>query len=144
MERFKMVVTVCLILLKDDKVLLHRRHGTGWSDGFYAVPGGVVESDEGVINAVIRESREEINIHLLPEWLTLGCVMHTKMPGRHEAVDFFFVSRQWEKDIINTEPHKHDQLQFYPLDNIPQPIIPFMHEGIKRSLAGSTLVEFGF
>ena len=61
-----------------------------------------------------------------------------------EAIDFFFVSKQWENEILNNEPHKHDQLQFYPIDNLPQPIIPLTEAGIQRSLIGNAFGEFGF
>lgn len=146
MQRFSMIVTVGLVLVHEDKILMLRRSGTGWYDGYYALPAGCVDGNEPVKQAMIREAREEANLHLLPEWLDLGCVMHTRMMDRRsiEAIDFFFVSNRWENEIANNEPHKHDQLQFYPLDNLPQPIVPFMAEGIKRSLQGHTYGEFGF
>ncbi len=146
MERFKMLVTVNLILLHKDKVLMLRRSGTGWKDGYYGLPAGCVDGNETVTEAVIREAREETNIKVLPEWLRLGCVIHSKVTDRRsiEAIDFFFMSDQWEDEIINLEPHKHDQLQFYPLDNLPQPILPFAEKGLIMSLQGNKYAEFGF
>ncbi len=146
MDHFKMLVTVSLILLYEDKVLMLRRSGTGWKDGYYGLPAGCVDGNETVTEAMMREAREETNIRLLPEWLKLGCVLHSKVPDRRsvEAIDFFFVSNKWENEIINTEPHKHDQLQFYPIENLPHPILPFTHKGLIMSLQGNKYSEFGF
>lgn len=37
MERFKLVVAVHLILIKNGKILLLRRYNTGYEDGNYSV-----------------------------------------------------------------------------------------------------------
>jgi len=146
MARFQMLVTVSLVLLHEDKILMLKRHGTGYYDGYYSLPAGCVDGNESVTQALIREAHEEANIDLLPEWIDLGSVIHSKVPDRRciEAIDFFFVSRQWKNEIKNNEPHKHDQLQFYPLDNLPQPIVPLTNEGIQRILQKNAFGEFGF
>jgi len=146
MARFQMLVTVSLVLLHENKILMLKRSGTGWYDGYYSLPAGCVDGNESVTQALIREAHEEVNINLLPEWLTFACVVHSKMIDCKfvEAIDFFFVSRQWKNDIKNNEPHKHDQLQFYPLDNLPQPIVPLTNEGIQRILQKNAFGEFGF
>ena len=146
-ERFKMLVTVALILLDDkNRVLLLKRTGTGWSDGYYSLVAGCVDGDEPVTQALIREAHEEANLLIKPEWLTFGSVIHSKVPNRRivEAIDFFFIAKRWENEIVNNEPHKHSDLGFYPLDNLPGPILPFIEFGLKQALAGNKFGEFGW
>ena len=53
------------IIIKDDTVLLVRYRGA--SGGTYLVgPGGGLEDDENVVQAVIRETREETNVIVRP------------------------------------------------------------------------------
>ena len=147
-ERFKLISTVSLVLIdKQNNILLLRRHGTGWYDGHYAFVAGCVDGNETVVDAVIREAKEEANIILQPEWLTMATVVHRKMAARpnekadsSEAIDFYFTASQWQGTITNNEPHKHDELGFFPLDNLPEPIIPSLMEGLESALKG---VHFG-
>lgn len=142
-ERFKLIVTVELILLDNNKVLLLRRHGTGWRDGTYGLIGGSIDGNESVIDAVIREAHEEANIKLLPEWLTMATVMHAKVPEL-ETVDFFFISKQWEGTIANNEPHKHDELGFFSLEQLPEPLMPHSKSGLFHALQGNRFILDGW
>lgn len=141
------VATVSLILLKENQVLLLKRHGTRWADGYYALVAGCVENNESITQAMIREAREEANIILKPEWLTFGCVIDAQIVGRgngHTCVDFYFVANRWEGEITNNEPNKHQDLRFFPLDNLPAKLLPFMKEAIFHSLAGTRYGEVGW
>ena len=44
------------------EILLERREGTGYLDGFWDFPSGHVEYDEGVREAMVRELREETGL----------------------------------------------------------------------------------
>lgn len=77
-NRYKVIITVGLILIDKESVLLLRRVGTGWRDGQYGLVGGCLDPNESVTKAVIREAHEEANIILKPEWLTMASVMHHK------------------------------------------------------------------
>lgn len=145
-DRFTLQPTVALILLNDKNEVLLLRRKTRWFNGYYSLVAGCVDGNETMTQAMIREAREEANIILKPEWLSFGCVMHTKIPERdnREVVDFFFISRRWENPIVNNEPDKHDELAFYPLDNLPRPIIPFIEVALKKSLEKQPYAEFGW
>lgn len=146
-ERFTLLATVALLLLDDkNNVLLLKRTGTGWFDGYYSLVAGCVDGNETMRQALVREAYEEANIIIKPEWLTLGCVLHSHVPERRiiEAVDFFFICQKWENTIQNNEPHKHSELAFYPLTHLPGPLLPFMEAGLKQALANNCYAEFGW
>ena len=60
-ERFKLVITVGLVLLNDKgQVLLQKRCNTGYMDGKYGLVAGHLEKDESLVDGIIREAKEEI------------------------------------------------------------------------------------
>ena len=52
-ERFKLSLSVFLLLVKDDNVLLIKRSNTGWMDGYYSVPAGALDEHESLEEAVM-------------------------------------------------------------------------------------------
>lgn len=52
-------------VIRDGKVLIVRRGGS-FGRGIYTLPGGVVEAGETLIDAVIREVREETQVAIEP------------------------------------------------------------------------------
>ncbi len=117
-------VAVHLFFYQDDRVLLLRRFNTGWADGKYSVPAGHVEAGESVSAAAIREAGEELGIRLTPDALEVVHVMHRKSDD--ERVDFFLRVNRWSGVVTNREPHKCDDLAWYPLDALPDAIIPYV------------------
>lgn len=51
---------VCAVIIKDNKVLLMRRIKEGQE--YFVFPGGGIEKDESVENAIIREVKEELSL----------------------------------------------------------------------------------
>ena len=91
--RFKVIPTVYLVLVKENRVLLSRRRNTGFHDGEFSFPAGHIKPDETLIQAMIRETREEIGIKLSPKNLRLVHVMHRKEPNENR-VNFFFTAKE--------------------------------------------------
>lgn len=148
MARYTSPVAVHLFVVKGDQVLLLRRFQTGWEDGNYSVPAGHVEEGEEISQTVIREALEEAGITLLPEQVRPVGVMHRRAAGPGIAyetrVDFFFACEQWRGEIVNVEPAKCDELAFYPLDRLPENVIPYIRRALANMAAGRPFDSFGF
>jgi 8-oxo-dGTP diphosphatase len=99
-------------------------------DGFYSFPAGHVESGETFTEAIIRESKEEINIDLANSDIKL--VHITQRIQDQERLDAFFVATNWDGEIKNLEPEKCDDLSWFDLDNLPDNIIPYLKTVIKN------------
>jgi 8-oxo-dGTP diphosphatase len=125
MSRCSNIPAAYLILLRDDKVLLLRRHNTGYRDGEYSFIAGHVEEGESFTAAIIREAREEAGIIVHEEDLTTSHVMHRKSDDS-VWVDIFFTAENWTGDAINREPDKCSDLSWFPLDNLPEKTIPYI------------------
>lgn len=61
------VLSGYIILEQDGKLLMMRRHNTGYQDGKYGLPSGHLEEKEFATVGTIREVAEEIGIVLKPK-----------------------------------------------------------------------------
>lgn len=144
-KRFCLPVSVYLILKQNQEVLLLRRFQTGFSDGLYGVVAGCIDGNESVVDALIREAKEEAGIKIDRKDLSFPTTMHLKGGENHwEAFCFFFVAENWTGEIINNEPHKCDELQFYHLDNLPSNMIPYVKEGMFAAIHQIPFIEHGW
>lgn len=142
-KRFRMPVAVHLFLLQKENVLLLRRFNTGYEDGNYSVIAGHLDGEEEVKQAMIREAREEAGITIEPAHLQIVGVMHRNSAG-HERIDFFLTAREWIGEVTNTEPHKCDELAWYPLNRLPENVIPYVRQALENYQQGIWFESFGW
>ncbi|MDO8340631.1 MAG: NUDIX domain-containing protein [Candidatus Woesebacteria bacterium] len=130
-ERFTLRAAVYLILLNEDKILLSRRYNTGWMDGRYSLIAGHIDGNESVDKAMIREAWEEAGIKIVKKDLKPATVLHRKSSDQ-EYMDFFFVTKQWSGKPIIKEPNKCDDMDWFPLNDLPKNLLPHILEAIKN------------
>ena len=141
--KLRLIVGVHIILIQDGKVLLGRRFNTGYEDGQYCTPGGHLDPNETVVEGIIREAREEIGVLLESEHVRMTHVMHRKKTS-HERIDFFFSCDNFGGLPTNREPEKCDDLQWFPMDQLPENIIPYIRQAIDASRRGQSFSLFGW
>ena len=132
-ERFKVIPSVYLFLIEDNKILLSRRYNTGYFDGNYSLPAGHLDGNETLKQAMVREAKEEIDIVLDPEDLELVHIMNRRIPD-NERVDFFFTAKKWQGGPKIMEPDKCDDLGWFEFGNLPKNIIPYIKQAIDSFL----------
>ena len=146
--RYRLKVGVVLFLIQEDSILLSRRFQTGQGDGMYAVPMGGHDGKVPVSCSLIREAKEEANIILTPERLTVCHVIHRlhRMSEEisYEQVDIIFKAHEYEGILMNNEPDRCDELAFYPMDALPKNTVPFIRHAIGAVQRGSFFSEFGW
>ena len=138
MERYKSKIAVNLILTKENQILLARRFQTGWQDGNYGLPSGHLETDETLIEALLRETKEEIGINLDQKDVKFIHVSHSKFSN---YTHFFFTASKWTGEPSNQEPNKCDDVKWFPTENLPKNIIPLIKEAIIQYQKGSFFSE---
>lgn len=142
-HKFKLIPSVYLLLIKDGKILLARRKDTGYEDGNYGLVAGHVDGQETFRAAMQREAKEEGGLHIELRHLQHALTMH-RWCGDHERVDIFFTCSTWEGEPKIMEPHLCDAMAWFPLQALPQNIIPYIQTAIALQQEGVTYTEFGW
>jgi ADP-ribose pyrophosphatase YjhB (NUDIX family) len=144
-ERFKLVPSCYLILIRDGKTLLLRRQNTGYEDGNYGLVSGHLDGGESFRQAMVREAKEEAGITLNPKKLKVVHTLHRLQTGfSGERIDIFITAEDWEGEITNTEPHKCDDLSWFPLNQLPENTIPYIRQALECYQKNIFYSEHGF
>ena len=142
MNRAVLPVVAHTFLLRSGSVLLARRCNTGFEDGNYGPVGGHLEGGESIKQTAVRECREEIGVEIDPADLEMIGVTHYDSP-MGGGIDFFLCTTRW-----TGEPYARkecDNLQWCPLNELPENTVPFVRRAIKHHLqAGLWFDEIGW
>ncbi len=142
-RRHKVTGDVHLLLIDaDNQVLFGRRQNTGFEDGAYHLPAGHLEAGESVVQALIREAKEEVGVTIAPEHIEFMHVMHNSSNGGRVA--FFFAVRQWDGPPYNREPEKCSELRWFPLGALPNHLIAYCRVALRHIAAGQPLSLYGW
>lgn len=141
-NNFTYIGSSYLFLIDGNKILLQRRYQTGFEDGNYGVPSGHLDGGETARQGCAREIREEIGININVNDLKVVHVMHRKKED--ERIDFFMITKKFEGEISNLEPHKCDDLRWFDLDKLPENIIDYVRVAIENYRQGILYSEYGW
>ena len=140
MLRARFPATIHLFFFRENQILLLRRFNTGFRDGEYSVPAGHLDGGETVIQAGIREGREEAGVTLQADDLTFSTVMHRIED--EERVDFFFQVQRWDREPYNAEPDKCDDLRWVDINALPENMIPYVKQALDNHLQNIPFAEY--
>ncbi|MET4563542.1 NUDIX domain-containing protein [Lysinibacillus parviboronicapiens] len=119
-EKLPKVGVGAVILDENNRILLVLRKKSPES-GYWSLPGGKVDYMETIENAVIREIKEELGVDIEIERLV--CV--TNHIVQSEDVHYVaptFIAHITNGKVHNKEPHALEQVQWFPIDDIPENI----------------------
>jgi 8-oxo-dGTP pyrophosphatase MutT (NUDIX family) len=106
-DRFTSIVDAHVILRRDGKILLLRRAGNVYATGQLCLPSGHLEEGENILQAAVRETREETGIALDPATLRFALSIHQRNPGTtHTRLGFVFEAESWHGEPVINEPAK--------------------------------------
>lgn len=86
---------VAAIILYEGKVLTTRM--TKGNDSYYVLPGGGVEMEESIYDAIKREVKEETNLDVLK--LKLVYIKELKNKDLGRGVEFYFYVEEYDGDL---------------------------------------------
>jgi ADP-ribose pyrophosphatase YjhB (NUDIX family) len=144
-DRYKTIIGVLVLILQDDKVLMIRRKNK-FDAGLYSLPGGCLEENDGTIaKRAIIEAKEEVNVDIKEEGINIYSSVHRKIKETHyESVEYFAYSNKWSGEIMNCEPHKCDDVRFFPLSSLPENISKYALTAIEHYKNNKTFEEINF
>ena len=104
-----------LIINKNNEVLLGKRKGAH-GEFTYAPPGGHLEFGESFENGTIREALEETGLKVEnPQFIAVTNDFFEK-DNKHYISIFMRVTYPKNQRVINLEPHKVEQWEWFSLD----------------------------
>ncbi|MFD9516171.1 NUDIX domain-containing protein [Streptomyces sp. NPDC059979] len=139
--RHSVPVDVHLILRRDGEagpeVLLSRRAGPVYASGLWHLPSGHLDPGEDMVEAVIREAREETGVLIDSEDVTVAVTVHHRPPvGTGSRIGAFFEVRRWSGAPHVMEPDRCDAMGWYPLHALPDPMVAYCRSGLDAYRAG--------
>ena len=149
-DRFRVVPAAYVYLLRDragvTEVLLQLRRNTGYMDDHWAAAAaGHVERGETAYDAAYREAREEVGVDDL-ELAFVTTMQRTQHSDPiDERVDWFFIARSWSGTPSILEPAKCAAMEWFPLDGLPNPVVPHERSVLTRLGVGiPAYTTYGF
>lgn len=115
-------VGIGVMILKDGKVLLHKRKGSH-GDGEYAFPGGHLEYMESFEDCAKRETREECGIEIDNIRFQFTANVRKYAPKHYVHIGLIADWKSGEPQIL--EPEKCESWNWYDLNNLPKPMFEF-------------------
>ena len=148
-ERFVLVPASYVYLLREGdggtEVLLQLRQGTPYMDGHWAAAAaGHVERGETAYDAARREATEELGITdvALEFAFTMQRTQHAEPID--ERVDWFFTARSWTGEPRIVEADKAGAIGWFPLDRLPEPMVPHEAYALARLGTDAAYLSFGW
>jgi mutator protein MutT len=121
---FTLPAYVGIILKNKNKILLVQRNNSDWMSDYWNFPGGLLEENETLTTAAVREIYEEVNANVNQTDFTLQHVLHVHKNEKNtkDIIGFYFMAETWQGTIINKEPDKHSNVQWFDINNLPDNI----------------------
>ncbi len=143
-KRFKLLSSIHVLFIKEDEILMLLRKNI-LLDGLYSIIAGHLDGGETVLEAAIRESKEECGVDVNPENIEVRTVCHSfSRHNNREYVQFYAICKKWSGQIVNMEPSKCGEIKFFPINELPQNTVPYIKDGIEKTLSGVHFYEYGW
>jgi 8-oxo-dGTP diphosphatase len=111
------IPVVVIVVVKESKLLLGKRKNKE-EYGLYGFPGGKVDKGETVLQAVIRELKEETGLLLNMNGRPIDMGWRDVMIHDH-FIEFFFLVNKFKGKVCLKEPDKCMGWEFFSINNLP-------------------------
>ena len=132
-------VGICMVIFKDNKVLLGKRHDDPvkadselQGEGTWTIPGGKLDFKEDIIEAVKRETKEECDIDVHD--MELVSLTNDMTDNRH-FVTIGFAAKEFSGEPKAMEPDEITEWRWFDADKLPSPMFFPAEKAIKNFLA---------
>ncbi|WP_030770683.1 NUDIX hydrolase [Streptomyces sp. NRRL F-2664] len=139
------VVGVHLYLERGGRVLLGLRHpDCAYAGAAHHFLAGHCEQ-ESAVDCLVREAREEAGLVIEPADVELVHLVHVvDRPGGQPRMQLVFRARRWVGEPRLLEPDRCVAWDWWPLDALPEPIVPYTRAAIEGIGAGRLYTELGW
>lgn len=100
-----------------DEILLQQRANTGYLDGYWDLPSGHVEYGESLRGSAARELKEEVDVDVVPEELSL--IHIEQFFVEKDYVNYTFEAKKWSGEPKINEPEKCNAIGWFAVNALP-------------------------
>jgi ADP-ribose pyrophosphatase YjhB (NUDIX family) len=137
-----MLIFAVRLILEDNGKLLFLRQ-TKRNGGRYTLIGGNVEEQEFAREALAREAKEEADIIVKPEDLTLVHVLHRhKLKKNQTLIVLYFRASQFKGEPESRETKKFKDVAWFSPDQLPDEVSRPTRQAIECIHRGDIYSEF--
>lgn len=120
-----------MVFNDEGKVFLARRGADATNErGCWEFPGGKVDLGEKLTDAIVREIREEYDMHIEVIEL-LGVCDHILPDEKQHWVSPTFIARHIDGTPRIVEPRKCDGIGWFAINALPQPLSVISQEDVR-------------
>ena len=121
-------------LVRERRVLLAYRSSTKHAyPSVWELPGGVMEPGESERDALTRELREELGVHIVTGSASHLCRL-TGGPAEAPALLSAWLVPDWEGTPANLAPEEHDAIRWFDIDDLPPPAHPPVRAALEAAM----------
>ncbi|MGP1583133.1 MAG: NUDIX domain-containing protein [Candidatus Altimarinota bacterium] len=136
-------IAVVSVVIRNNNILLLKRKNTPWMNGYWGIPGGRLDAGESMTHGAIRELREETGLTISDENIAFKSIVQHK-DERGERIYFIIQVVDINEEPQNREPEKCEDMQWFPLNNLPQNITPQVQIALDAIQNQEHYQEFGY
>jgi 8-oxo-dGTP diphosphatase len=122
-------------------LLIQRSHTLDTWPGYWSFPGGKIEDGELFRECALRETSEEVGVIADPRALKQESLVMTRTVQGTKLI-YFWLLYHWENAPSILEPDLIQDMQWFPIDDLPDLFIPHHRLGLEAILAQTSYVEF--
>jgi colanic acid biosynthesis protein WcaH len=114
------LVSIDILLKKDNKVLLGRRANKPAQDYFFST-GGRINKNETIDNAMARIALNELNVDLKSVPKFIGVFEHFYDDSIYKDVSTHYVNLAYEyevKEVLDLPNEQHNEYQWFSIDEL--------------------------
>jgi len=117
----------------NETLLVKRTNKTRNGAGFWSKPGGGVEVDEMVEDAVKREIKEELDVDI--EIIKfLGFTDDMMKDEKQHWISLNYLAKIVGGEVKNLEPEKHEEIKWFDLNDLPENTNQNTKDAVKEYL----------
>jgi 8-oxo-dGTP pyrophosphatase MutT (NUDIX family) len=131
-------VVVHALAFRGEELLLLRRAGTGFMDGYYCLPGGHQHLGESVDAALRREFHEETGA--IAGEVQAVCVMPYRY-GAHQGMNLIFEVHSWRGEPHLAEPELFSEILWSESASLPELATPWIADVLAARREGRWFQE---
>jgi ADP-ribose pyrophosphatase YjhB (NUDIX family) len=94
------------ILLERDRLLMVESSFPGRSETYWTLPGGIVEGQETVADALVREFAEETGLKIEPNLALVAVIQLITARDAPDSVTFVMRVKKWRGDLSPDDPDR--------------------------------------